>query len=166
MAIKISNLQQISDQYQQQRYRYKDIHLDYKSSEVFSNTLNKPLEGNDIKVDYDENAIKNSLRNLFNTKPGQRFLFPLYGLDLNQYLFEIVSERCGQLIGERIVTAIQNFEPRVTVRRCDVTAMPDDNQYDITVIVSMPEFNTSVSLNSQLDVRTQTFIFAETSRNR
>lgn len=166
MAIKISSLEQISEQYNQAQYYYTDLHLDLTKSGNFSTALNKKIEGNDVQIDYDESAIKNSLRNLFNTKPGQRFLFPLYGLDLNQYLFEAVSEFNGQIIGEKIVTAIKNFEPRVTLRNCNVIAMPDDNQYDITIIVEIPILNTVASINTVLDTKNQSFVFLETSRNR
>lgn len=166
MAIKISNLEQISQRYAQQAYAYKDLHLDFEKSGEYNTALQQKIDGNDIKVDYDESAVLNSLKNLLNTRPGQRFLFPLYGLDLNQYLFEAVTEDNGLIIGERIVAGIDNFEPRVNLRQCDVIAMPDDNQYDITIIVDIPIFNTSSSINTTLDTKTQTFIFVETSRNR
>lgn len=166
MAIKISNLETISKQFEQKSHVYKDFHLDFEKSFEFNSTLNTRIDGNDIRVDYDETAIKNSLRNLFNTKPGQRFLFPLYGLDLNQYIFEAVTEENGQLIGEKIVTSIEKYEPRVRLLRCDIVAMPDDNQYDITIMVSIPIFNTTSSINTILDVKTQSFVFLETSRNR
>lgn len=166
MAIKISNLQQISDQYKQKAYYYKDLHLDVEKSSEFSTSLNKKIEGNDVKVDFDESAIRNSLKNLFNTKPGQRFLFPLYGLDLNQYLFEAVNEFNGQLIGEKIVTSIENYEPRVSVLECNVIAKPDDNEYDITIVVKIPIFNSTASINTLLDIKTQSFVFVETSRTR
>jgi phage baseplate assembly protein W len=166
VAIKISNLEQISQLYSQKDYYYKDLHLDFTRDGNFSPALNRNIEGNDVQVDYDESAIKNSLRNLFNTRPGQRFLFPKYGLDLNQYLFEAVSEFNGQIIGENIVTSIKNFEPRVVVRRCDVVAKPDDNEYDITIIVEIPILNTNASINMLLDARNKSFILVETSRNR
>ena len=166
MAIKISNLEAISKQYEQKTHIFKDLHLDFEKSFEFNTTLNKRIEGNDIRVDFDEMAIRNSLINLFNTKPGQRFLFPLYGLDLNQFLFEAVSEENGQIIGEKIVTSIEKYEPRVRLQRCNVVAMPDDNQYDITIIISIPILNTTSSINTVLDTKTQSFIFLETSRNR
>ena len=166
MAIKISNLQQIADQYKEKSFYYKDLHLDFQKSGEFNTTLDEKIEGNDIKVAYDESAIRNSLRNLFNTKPGQRFLFPLYGLDLNQYLFEGVSEMNGGMIGNKIVNAIENFEPRVKLIECNVVAMPDDNQYDITIILLIPIINSQASINTTLDLKTQSFIFVETSRNR
>ena len=166
MAIKISNLNQLSEQYKQKDYYYKDLHLDFSVNSQYSPALSKSIYGNDIEISYDENAIKNSLQNLFNTKPGQRFLFPLYGLDLYQYVFEAVTEELGQIIGQNIMKSIRDFEPRVIARHCNVIAMPDDNQYDITVVVEIPILNTVTSINSYLDTKQQSFIFVETSRTR
>ena len=166
MAIKIPSLERIADQYKQQNYAFKDLHLDFQKATHYDPTFKQRVEKNDIAVDYDEQAIRNSLKNLFNTLPGQRFLFPLYGLDLYQYLFESVSEINGQMIGEKIVTAIDKYEPRVTVQRCSVVAKPDDNEYDITIVLLIPLFNRTTSINTILDVKQQSFIFLETSRNR
>lgn len=166
MAIKISNLQQISDRYEQKDYLFSDLHLDFTSNGKISELFGTKIEGNDVKIDYDESAIRNSLKNLFNTKPGQRFLFPYYGLDLHQYVFEPITDSNARLIGERIVAAVENFEPRVVVKDCRVKSLPEDNQYDITIVVEMPVFKTLASLNSKLDIRKESFIFIETPRNR
>ncbi len=166
MAIKIQNLELISKQTERAPYAYKDLHLDFKTKSVFSYTTNKFSKANDIAEDYDESAIRNSLKNLFNTKPGQRFLFPTYGLDLNQFLFEGVSEFNGQLIGEKIADAIKAYEPRVSTQQINVVANPDENEYQISIILLIPKFNTTASINTMLDAKTQNFIFVETSRNR
>jgi len=166
MAVKIANLEKISEQLKQKAYVYKDLHLDFSKSSYYNSTLQERIEGNDIQVSYDELAIRNSLKNLFNTIPGQRFLFPLYGLDLYQYLFEPITSFNGQLIGERIATAIETYEPRAKLQRCNVVAKPDDNEYEITLIVALPLFNTTAAINTILDVKNQSFIFLETSRNR
>lgn len=166
MAIKINNLEQISEQYKQKEYLFKDLHLDFEKSSIYDTFAQRRIEGNDIKVSYDESAIRNSLKNLFNTKPGQRFLFPLYGLDLNQFLFESVTSEIGQLIGEKIVRSIEQFEPRIKLLECNILAMPDDNQYDVTIIVRIPSINRNISINTALDTKTQSFIFIENARNR
>jgi len=166
MAIKIAKLEEISEKFKTNEFLYKDLHLDFKKNTHIINKTNTVVEKNDIQVDYDKNAIKNSLRNLFNTKPGQRILFPYYGLDLYQFMFEPITEGNAQMIGEKIVRTIEAFEQRVVVRQCIIKAKPDDNEYDITLVVEFPVFNTTVSLNSTLDTRTQSFIFAETSRNK
>jgi len=164
VAIKISNLQQISELYKQKSYYYKDLHLDFGQAGNYSTQYQQQVDGNDVRVYYDESAIRNSLRNLFTTRPGQRFLFPRYGLDLDKYLFETVNEINGQMIGEAIVTAIRYFEPRVTVRKCNIIAMPEDNAYDITIIVEIPIINRVVPINTSLDVKGKSFVFLESSR--
>lgn len=166
MAIKINNLEQISNQYKTVDFVYQDLHLDFKKNDKYSQVFAKADEGNDIKTDYDESAIRNSLRNLFNTRPGQRFLFPEYGLDLYQFVFEPITQSNAQLIGERIVAAIELYEPRITLKEVSIDAVPDDNIYEITIIVQFPVFNSLATLNSRLDIRSQSFVFVETSRNR
>ena len=166
MAIKISNLSKISKELELKPFYFSDLHLDIESNGGYSRVLEKHIEGNDITMDYDESAIKNSLKNLFNTKPGQRFLFPEYGLDLNMYLFERVSADLGQLIGERITNAVKKFEPRVKVLQCVVIPVPDEYLYDITLMIGIPAFNSIASININLDIRSKSFIFVETSRNR
>ena len=166
MAIKISNLQQLSDAYEIKKYVYSDLHLDIRKNGIYSEEIQHKVQGNDVDVDYDESAIRNSLKNLFNTRPGQRFLFPKYGLDLYQYLFEPMSESIGRSIGERMVRSIELYEPRVKIKNCFVNCKSEDNQYDINLIVEFPVFNTIASINTTLDVRSQSFIFVETSRNR
>ena len=166
MAIKLKNLQTISDSFTKSQATYTDIHLDIDVRGLYSATTEDRPLANDILLDYDRSAIKNSLLNLFNTRPGQRFLFPEYGLDLNEFLFEAVTEDLGSIIGERIVASITNFEPRVKVRKCIVIAAPDDNLYDITLILNIPTFATDFTLNTNLDISTKSFAFVETSRNR
>lgn len=166
MSIKIGNLQKISDRVSPGKYLFQDLHLDIKKNGNFSKTLNEELSQNDIAVDYNELAIKNSLRNLFNTRPGQRFLFPLYGLDMYQYLFEAITETNARLIGQNIVRSIRQYEPRVQVLKCVVDMKPDDNMYEITLILSIPALNTTFNIYTDLDLAQQSFIFLETSRNR
>lgn len=166
MAITITNLQQISDEYAIDNFVYSDLHLDLKTESNFMPEINQSVDQVDIKISYDQNAILNSLKNLFNTRPGQRILFPEYGLDLHNYLFEGITQENAQLIGERITKAVRLYEPRVVLKQCNIELFPDMNQYNISLIVQFPVFNTIQTLNSTLDTKSQSFIFIETSRNR
>jgi hypothetical protein len=49
---------------------------------------------------------------------------------------------------------------------CNIIAKPDDNEYDITIVVKIPILNSVASINTLLDVKNQSFIFLETSRNQ
>lgn len=166
MAIQIKDLKKISDDFTAKDFIYKDLRLDFEIQGEYNSVFEQKLDKNDVKVSYDELAIRNSLRNLFNTKRGQRFLFPLYGLDFYEFLFEPCTEYNGQTLGERIVTAIRTFEPRVKVNKVTVIAEPELNTYFVDIIVQMPELNTTATFNTQLDLKQQTFIFVQTSRNR
>ena len=53
------------------QYVYEDLHLDLLMNKNVGNGLNT-VEDNDIVADYDSNAIRNSLYNIFTTKKGQK----------------------------------------------------------------------------------------------
>jgi phage baseplate assembly protein W len=166
VALRITDLEQIADRYSVKPYLYKDIHIDFKTSETHDVVLQKAFLGNDVKVDFDYQAIINSLRNLFNTKPGERFLFPLYGLDLNQFLFDPITNNNAISIGERIVSAVEKYEPRVKILKCIVTPDPDQNTYELAIFIEIPIFNTQAALNATFDIKYQNFIFLETDNNK
>ncbi len=126
---------------------YSDLHLDIVEDKSATNTALR-----DIKADYDLAAIKNSLRNLFNTTPGQKLLNPAYGLSLMQFLFEPVSQSISTLIGDTILKGLNQYEPRVIVERIYVNGIPDDNSYIITLIISIPSLNIlQVNIDAQLN---------------
>jgi len=95
---------------------------------------------------------------LFNTIPGQRFLFPDYGLSLNQYLFLPITKNIGQAIGEKMLSTISTYEPRVSVQNINVVADPDNYQYLITLSLLIPSLNKLTNFNSVLNTKAQSFI--------
>ncbi len=161
VAIKITNLERVSKALETTKYVFQDLHLDFQKKQEFSPLIQQNIAGNDIAVDYNEDCIRNSILNLFNTRPGQRFLFPRYGLSLHQYLFEAITSENGEMIGEAIVRAVTQFETRAIVKQCRVVPKPKDNEYLITLFLHIPLFNTTTSINSSLDIKSQTFTFIE-----
>jgi len=110
------------------QFVYTDLHLDLSLSKNIGNGLN-PVNGNDITVDYDSDAIRNSLYNIFTTKPGQKLLSPSFGASLDQFLFESVNNVKGKILGNTILTNVTKYEPRVSVEAVEVYPQPDQNQY-------------------------------------
>lgn len=165
MAIKIKDLEQISKAYTVKQFSYKDLSLDLVQTKIDSPGFKLAVPGTDIKADFDLGAIKNSLQNLFNTRPGQRFLFPEYGLDLYQYLFQPITELNGNIIGSKIFTTINTFEPRVKAEQVNVILDPDNSQYIINIIVNIPLLNTETTIETRFDLRRQSFIVLPTTRN-
>jgi len=129
-------------------YTYTDLFLDIQEEPIgiSGNYLDVPGSGRDIKVAYDLNAIRNSLTNLFNTLPGERFLQPEYGSDLRRYIFEPISEVQGNSIGREIYSSITRWEPRVTVTGIDVLGIRDTNEYNITLSLQVPFLKTIINL--------------------
>lgn len=159
MAIRITPLLEVSKTLETQRYVFKDLQLDIQKDYQYNTVTEQKIDKNDLLVSFDEQAVANSLRNLFTTIPGQRFLFPLYGLDLRRYLFEPINEITARTIGEAITRAITTFEPRVNLEACNVVGYPDSNQYEIQLILELPVFKTAYTINSVLDVKTEKFTF-------
>ena len=140
-------------------YVYNDLNLDF--TPVYNNpsfgayTQHNELLHNseivDIVADYDLGAIRNSIKNLFTTIPGQKILNPLFGLNLIQYVFEACDEDMASLIGNEIVAGITTFEPRIALIKVTVIAQPEDQQYNITIAFRVPAIgSTSFYLNGVL----------------
>jgi phage baseplate assembly protein W len=122
-------------------YTYVDLELDLKLNYTKTNPLNNFREQRDIVADYDINAIKNSIFNIFTTIPGQKILNPIFGINIFQFLFTGITERNAQLLGETILRGIARFEPRVSIDRIDITPDSEENQYDVKLILSVPSLN-------------------------
>ena len=110
-------------------------------------------------------AIRNSLHNLFNTMPGQRFLWPDYGLDFYQFLFWPITEGNGRVIGERIYDTVLKYEPRVTIQNVHVVSDPDNSTYNIALTINIPAMNETTTEMFNFDIKNQSFLFVATSRN-
>lgn len=164
MAIRLKNLETAAKQFSEQRYLYKDLTLDIAENNLEVPGYTLPIPQSDLKASFDLGAIRNSLQNLFNTLPGQRFLFPDYGLDLYQFLFLPITPQTGQAIGERMLRAIERYEPRIFVRQIQVVARPDTNTYFITIVIEIPVFKQEISLQGELNIKTQSFIFVPNTR--
>jgi hypothetical protein len=66
-----------------------------------------------VRMSEDEADIEASLRILFHTRPGERFLQPGYGLDLSELLFEPLSTTLRNFVTDRIKTTILVHEARI-----------------------------------------------------
>ena len=126
---------------------FLDLDNDYK---IKGNFQKSETQLTDIKVSYDQYAIRNSLNSLFNTNPGQRLLIPEYGVNLRRYIFSPVSVSSAYSIGNFLKEAIEKWEPRVTVNTISVKPLPDDNRYDIVLDLFIPTLGIRVGFLSEL----------------
>lgn len=89
----------------------------------------------DVPVLTNEQAVKESLYNLLLTETGTKVMDPLYGLDLEQYLFEPNDDMTAEAMQYDIMTGIQAIEDRIN--NLEVIVVPDEdekaNSYVITI---------------------------------
>ena len=109
---------------------YTDLHLDLKLKTIVDGE--NSINAGDIEVDENVNAIRNSIKNIFTTKKGQKIYDPEFGASLEQHLFERVDEFYAKLIGREILSNISSYEPRIEVLKISVLPIPDQNEYNIT----------------------------------
>jgi len=122
-------------------YLYADLHLDLQESYNISSNLFQKPEINDFKIDYDIDAIKNSLYNLFTTTPGEKILNPEYGLDFKQYLFLPATVDIAKYIRDEIYSQVARYEPRVKIVNVNITILEDVNEFDINIYYNVPSLN-------------------------
>jgi len=118
---------------------YKDIDL----------TLAKKAN-NDIFKKEDAAAVKQAVKNILMTNPGEKPFRPFYGAGLNRFLFEL-SEGFDELeIQDAVVEAISRDEPRAAVLGVKATLDPDNNS--IRVRVAFRVLNTSTVEEISVDL--------------
>jgi phage baseplate assembly protein W len=122
-------------------YTYADLHLDLREKYLINNPLNQRPEVNDLMVDYDVDALKNSLLNLFSTSPGDKILSPEFGLDLRQYIFEPITRERAFDMQRTIYSGITRFEPRIVVKQVVVVPDFDNMEYNISIYYAVPTLN-------------------------
>ena len=126
-------------------YLYSDLHLDIQEN----NTKSEFSSKHDIKIDYDLNAIKNSIYNIFNTKKGQRPLYPTFGSSLEQYLFEPVSKRIAYDIGKEIEQGL-SFDSRVIATRIDVYILDSEDGYRVELALFVPSLSIKTKIYASI----------------
>jgi phage baseplate assembly protein W len=73
-----------------------------------------PISG-DIVKKYDENAVKQSIKNLVLTRPYESPFHPEISCQANNLLFELASPITAEIIKTTIIQVISKFEPRVSI---------------------------------------------------
>jgi len=88
----------------------------------------------DIGVKYDENAVKQAVKNLVLTNHYERPFHPEIGSQINSLLFEPFSPMLQSMMEQAITNTITNFEPRVVLMGVDVIMNPDNTSVFITIM--------------------------------
>lgn len=114
-----------------QKVVYRDFNMNLNAS---------PITG-DLIMLVNADAVKQSIRNLVLTYPGERFYQPLVGSIVSRNLFDFVDQYNTDQLKDTIFSTIANYEPRAQNVTVTVTGRPQDNAYDVDIsfsIVSLP----------------------------
>ena len=103
---------------------------------------------NDVVILKNEEAIKQSVKNLVLTKIGERPFNPYLGTDTTSYLFELSSSISANSLIEEIEKVLNENEPRIRLVKIDVYIEDDRNDYEVYIeydIIGLPEEVQSIS---------------------
>lgn len=119
-----------------------------RSFKDLSFNLTKNPITNDIVILKNEEAIKQSVKNLVLTKLGERQFNPFLGTNLNAYLFELGSIILANNLMDEIESILNSYEPRIRISKLEVDV--NESTYDMTVyleylIVGLPPETQSLS---------------------
>ena len=105
----------------------------------------------DVTMRYDEEAIKQSIKNLVMTNHYERPFHPEIGSPLRGLLFEPTSPLLVISIKQSITNTINNFEPRAKLLGVEVNFKPDNNSINVIINFTIINTNRPVVLNLVLE---------------
>ena len=114
----------------------------------FKKDLEKSPVSSDLTVWKDEDAVKESIKNLILTDRGERLMQPNLGGNINAMLFENITPATLLVIQNSVRTTIELYEPRAQIIDVTATSNIDDN----TVRVNIAFYITNVQQPITLDV--------------
>jgi phage baseplate assembly protein W len=120
---------------------YSDLDLDF---------IAHPTTGDVVKK-YGEDAIKRSIRNLIMTNFYDKPFRPGVGSNVTKLLFENSTPIVKNLISSAITEMVNNYEPRIRIRKIDVNFSEADNAYNITIFFTIVNTSQPVTINLFLE---------------
>jgi phage baseplate assembly protein W len=87
----------------------------------------------DIPLLKDEDAVKNSIKNLILTSFFERPFYSYKGCGIYHTLFELINPGAANQIEEHIKTVLSNWESRVRIEEVIVIPNYENNGYEVTL---------------------------------
>lgn len=109
-----------------------------------------PVSG-DVSRKFDENAIKQSIKSLVLTRNFERPFHSEIGSPIKGLLFEPFSPLTTAVAGRIIENTINSFEPRARLIDVSVTMSPDNNALYVSIIFSIVNTTTPITLDLFLE---------------
>jgi len=105
----------------------------------------------DVTRRYDEDAVKNALKNLILTANYERPFHSEIGSPIKKLLFEPASPILGAMLKRTIQDTINTFEPRVQIIDIICVVAPDDHTVNVTIEFTI--LNTTAPITLELTLQ-------------
>ena len=100
-----------------------------------------------LSIDNYVDEIKQNLKILCLTAPGERVFLPEFGVGLRNYVFQNSTPDLFSTISERISDQVQTYLPYININNINIFESPD---IDNTMYVVLDYFITPLNFNDQL----------------
>lgn len=104
-----------------------------KSFKDFSMSFSRNRFTDDVSSVTNESAIKQAIKNLILTVPGEKPFQPLIGSRVYELLFEPLDPFTVDAIQDEIINTITQHEKRVQLINVDVTPIYENNKINVTI---------------------------------
>lgn len=120
---------------------YSDFHKDLRISPI----------SKDLALLKDEDAVKQSIRNLILTDPGERLMQPFIGGGVRAMLFENITPGVLKIIETQCRTTIETYEPRAELIDVTASSQYDDNKVNVKIQFYIRNVDRPISLDLILE---------------
>ena len=103
--------------------------------------MSRNANTNDVATVKDDNAIKQAVKNLILTRPGEKPFQPTVGSNISDLLFEPLDNFTADAVQEEVINTIARFEPRVQLIEVEVITDFNKNAFNVVIeykIVGLP----------------------------
>lgn len=120
---------------------YNDFHKDLRISPI----------SKDIALLKDEDAVKESIKNLILTDPGERLMQPYIGGGIRSLLFENITPGVLKVIESRCADTIKIYEPRAELIDVTASSFYDDNKVNVNIQFYIKNVDRPITLDLILE---------------
>ena len=125
-----------------------------RPDKIFSDldlSFNKHPVTGDIGAKFNEQAVKNSIKNLVLTRHYERPFRSEIGSNIGNMLFELATPALAAILKQEIINLIRNFEPRVDQLEVEISFSPDNNYILVKIIFTIVMTTSPIVLEFTLD---------------
>ena len=128
------------------RFKHSDyIYADYSpiiDYQDLENDFDNVLRG--YTTDFDVDAVKNSLINIFTVQKGECPGKPEFGNPLGFELFDIIDDFVIDTVKINIQNAIDIYDPRINILDLEISEFPDQNRIIVKMVYEVLLFDNKI----------------------